>query len=139
VLAFVDECRYPQSAGELSAGDGCPRTGRHQQRGVGRLRAWGGVGGVGRGDPRQWCRSDAPQPIRRPGFWVPGTLRAEDESTKKRRKSDQMFKLLKTVEQQGCETMLWIESINSQISNFLTWIAEGYNIIEKKFKELLQM
>jgi hypothetical protein len=37
---------------------------------------------------------------------MPGTLRAEDESTKERGKSDQMFRLLKTIEQQGCETML---------------------------------
>jgi hypothetical protein len=35
-----------------------------------------------------------------------GTLRAEDESTGERGKSHQMFRLLKTVEQQGCETML---------------------------------
>jgi len=35
VPAFVDECRYPQSAGESNAGDGYPRTGRHQQCGVG--------------------------------------------------------------------------------------------------------
>jgi hypothetical protein len=37
---------------------------------------------------------------------VPGTLRAKDESIEERGKSHQMFKLLKTVEQQGCETML---------------------------------
>jgi len=36
VPAFVDECRYPQSASELSAGNGCPRIGQRQQRGVDR-------------------------------------------------------------------------------------------------------
>jgi len=35
VPAFVDECWYPQSAGESSVGNGCPRIGRRQQRGVG--------------------------------------------------------------------------------------------------------
>jgi len=37
---------------------------------------------------------------------VPGTLRAEDESTEERGKNHEMFRLLKTFEQQGCETML---------------------------------
>ncbi|CAK9224591.1 unnamed protein product [Sphagnum troendelagicum] len=36
VPAFVDECRYPQSAGESRASSSCPRTGRRQQCGVGR-------------------------------------------------------------------------------------------------------
>jgi len=36
VPAFVDECRYPQSADKSSASNDCPRTGRHQQCGVDR-------------------------------------------------------------------------------------------------------
>jgi hypothetical protein len=39
VPVFVDECRYPQSAGESSVSSNCPRTGRRQQRGVGHPRA----------------------------------------------------------------------------------------------------
>ncbi len=69
VPAFMDECRSPQNAGELSAGDGCPRTRRRQQRGVDRPGAWGGARGLGQGDPWRWCRSNAPQPVRRPSLW----------------------------------------------------------------------
>ncbi len=60
VPVFMDECRYPQSADESSAGGGCPWTRRRQQHGVGHLGAWGGARGLGRGDRWWWCRSDAP-------------------------------------------------------------------------------
>jgi hypothetical protein len=39
---------------------------------------------------------------------MPRTLRAEDESTKERGKSDQMFRLLKIVEQQGCDSAMFV-------------------------------